>query len=331
MTALERVQQILDTAVKDITNIGPHGPFWRGLSRDEFVVAQVFGLPILALNNPDDSLLVKALEGREPFGTDLTPPTPGASFRRMPGGLPPVEEDDIQFIRQWIADGCPENSGPDLVDLVDETDGGPVAGEQHNAFWRDFDNWAMFQASAEVQSAIGQVFSIHSAWRIFANSQLAADEQSFEAAINTATAKQAVELLAARQQETIAAHYGSPLPLLTLLDVFQRFGADTLPEDPLRPIAPRHNMNGAGMWFIWASFDEACRRLGIAPEFWVAHQRALLVGLLNDGLFRGRFTVNDFTNHESSKEKIREFAQQVANDELNQEIARRFRDSGLNT
>jgi len=52
-------------------------------------------------------------------------------------------------------------------------------------------------------------------------------------------------------------------------------------------------MNGRVMWFYWAAFCDACLRLapspaGIPAEFWVGLGRGVLLGLLNDGLVRGR-------------------------------------------
>ncbi len=81
-----QVKSILEEAVSN-TDIGSHGNFWRGQTRDQFIAMRVFGRPLL-LRRADgtfdeiESNLVKALEGRNPFGSDLG--TPGATFRRMP-------------------------------------------------------------------------------------------------------------------------------------------------------------------------------------------------------------------------------------------------------
>jgi hypothetical protein len=48
VTRYERVLQILDTAIGGPgVNIGVHGAFWRGLTRDQFVAKQVLSLPLL--------------------------------------------------------------------------------------------------------------------------------------------------------------------------------------------------------------------------------------------------------------------------------------------
>jgi hypothetical protein len=105
------VIEILDKAVggPDV-EIGAHGAYWRGLTRDEFVAKKVFGLPVVSLGDGAHSNLVLALKGQTPFGKDLPDHPPGARFRRMPAGLPAVPADSISCIEQWINDGCPEGS-----------------------------------------------------------------------------------------------------------------------------------------------------------------------------------------------------------------------------
>jgi len=110
MTTFSDIVGLLDAAVNN-GDIQAHGPFWRTQSRDDFVQFQVFGqIPLIAKDNagnfdPDNSNLVKALEGRAPFGRDIG--TPGARFPRMPVGFPAMAAADIQVIRDWISQGCP--------------------------------------------------------------------------------------------------------------------------------------------------------------------------------------------------------------------------------
>ena len=109
MTTYPDIVGLLDASVGD-ANIGAHGPFWRQLSRDQFVAYQVFNrIPLLATDaagryDPDESNLVKALEGRDPFGRDQG--VPGARYPRMPKNLPPMPPGDIKTIRDWISAGC---------------------------------------------------------------------------------------------------------------------------------------------------------------------------------------------------------------------------------
>ena len=109
MDRYTRVLAILDASVGGPTApVGAHGAFWRGLSRNQFVAKKVFGLPLIVVGDPGASNLVKALAGEVPFGADLPNAPKDASYNRMPSGRPPVAPDDLAFIKQWIADGCPE-------------------------------------------------------------------------------------------------------------------------------------------------------------------------------------------------------------------------------
>jgi photosystem II stability/assembly factor-like uncharacterized protein len=118
MTRYEHVIEILDNSIGGPEEeIGVHGTFWRGLTRDEFVAKRVRSLNIISLGDGTNSNLVKALKGEAPFGADLPEPPSGALFSRMPAGRTPVTVSDIAFIQQWIDDGC----------LEDEFSGGPGA------------------------------------------------------------------------------------------------------------------------------------------------------------------------------------------------------------
>jgi hypothetical protein len=113
MGQFERVTQILDEAVGGPdASVGAHGPFWRGLTRDQFVAKSVFGVQLIALGQGAGSNLVRALKGEAPFGNDLPDPPPDAQFPRMPAGMDPVAAQDVAFIQQWIDDGCLEGPPP---------------------------------------------------------------------------------------------------------------------------------------------------------------------------------------------------------------------------
>jgi hypothetical protein len=113
MNRFERVTQILDDAIGGpAASIGAHGTFWRGLTRDQFIATNVFGLDVISAGQGAASNLVKALKGETPFGSDLPDPPQDASFPRMPAGLDPVAAQDIAFIEQWIDEGCLEDPLP---------------------------------------------------------------------------------------------------------------------------------------------------------------------------------------------------------------------------
>jgi hypothetical protein len=138
MTRFERVIQILDDAIGGPgVNIAVHGAFWRGVTRDQFVVKQVQGLDLLVVGNGIASNLVKALKGESPFGADLPDPPPGARFDRMPSGLDPVSAENIAFIQKWIDDACPEDlfvPAP-AVELKWRPTNAPVASSRTDDIW----------------------------------------------------------------------------------------------------------------------------------------------------------------------------------------------------
>lgn len=110
MTRYERVQQILDGAIGGPNvQIGVHGAFWRGLTRDQFIAKQIRGLVLVTLGDSANSTIIHALKGEAPFGADLDDPPAGALFSRMPAGMPPVLDADIAFIQKWIDERAPED------------------------------------------------------------------------------------------------------------------------------------------------------------------------------------------------------------------------------
>jgi len=328
-----RVKAILDTAVAGQNNIGPHGPFWRGLTRDQFVAKKVFQQQLVVPGNTADSKILNALRGQAPFGADIG--TAGATFRRMPAGLPPVPAGDIAFIETWIADGCPDDPPPVLppgapAEMFSDCTGSLATAEQHVAFWREFDDWAMFHITPDVEAAEGSVFGFAAAWFALAKDQEnQAKRDAWTAAISTPQVQGAAAMLSQRQRQTTESHYGAPIPLLALLDGFQNFGADTLPDDPQRPADTRHRMDGAQMWFVWSALAEACITLNVASEFWSFFTRGILCGLLNDGVFRGRYTVNGFAATTEGQLAILKFVQQIPVADLPSELRHRYAESGL--
>jgi hypothetical protein len=321
MNRYERVIEILDNAVGGpAAQVGFHGAFWRNKTRDEFVAHVQFGQRLVVLNDPASSALVRALKGEDPFD--------GNPFGRMPsGGNPPVPAEEIAFIEEWISDGSPEDEAPSEIIAVDEVAGAAASDEACNTYWREFDQWSLVDRTPEVDAAIGRFFGIVRRWLDLATGQ--GREADWDAAIQEAETHTAIALLAARQAETVTSNFGNPVPLLTMLDCYDRFGGNRLPPDPLRPSEPLHNMNGAIMWFFWSAFADACLRLEIEPTFWRGHLRAILLGMLNDGVFRGRFTVAGFEPTESGRQAMNAHVRALEVDNLVAEAVQRYRESGL--
>ena len=106
MKTFARVKEILDKSV-DGEQIGAHGAFWRALDLPGFVLKRVYGKQLVVPGDPGSSNLVLALRGQTPFGSDTG--NSEAAYPRMPAARPPVSTDDIQFIEQWIKDGCQDS------------------------------------------------------------------------------------------------------------------------------------------------------------------------------------------------------------------------------
>ena len=126
MNRFTEIKNILENAVEN-TDIIAHGNFWRDISRDDFINFQFRGQKLITEKadgtfDENESNLIKALQGRAPFGRDIG--TTGARFRRMPAGFPPVPPDKISIVRQWIKDGCPddEETTPQPASLSFEAD-----------------------------------------------------------------------------------------------------------------------------------------------------------------------------------------------------------------
>lgn len=98
----KEVIEILDRSVGGPdAPVGAHGASWRGKTRDQFLELSIFGRKLIKLGDPENSNLILALKGEAPFD--------GSSFKRMPsGGRPPVPDQEIELLANWIRQGCPE-------------------------------------------------------------------------------------------------------------------------------------------------------------------------------------------------------------------------------
>ncbi|MGH3872781.1 MAG: ferritin-like domain-containing protein [Pseudonocardiaceae bacterium] len=107
---------ILEEAVRGFT-IGRHGNLWSERTRDQFLDVRFFGQQPVRLN-PDGTV------DRNPANAPLVQRLEGPTFR-MPLFRPPVPEARIGFIRQWIAEGCPDDSPPGQIGVEHERDPEP--------------------------------------------------------------------------------------------------------------------------------------------------------------------------------------------------------------
>jgi hypothetical protein len=84
------------------TNILPSGMNFSSTGDSFAALVGVTSIQVSALDrvepgNPDDSYLIRKLEGTQSVGM------------RMPQGGPFLDQDTIDTIRQWISDGAPNN------------------------------------------------------------------------------------------------------------------------------------------------------------------------------------------------------------------------------
>lgn len=230
---------------------------------------------------------------------------------------------DIEFIEKWITEGCLEDlwppAGPEAA-LEDEGDS-----QQHIAYWREFDNRTLFNPTAEVQAAIEAIMPRMGVWRRFVKGQIS--EADWEAVLPPLASH--ITRLHEVQRETVESFYGSPVQRPSFFESYQDFGANTLPDDPLRPQDPRHTMNGSTMWFIWSAFADACLRSNLASDFLDVQIRGILIGAANDGLFRGRFAVQGFPATPEGQAQIISRFSELASADLPGELAQRYLDTGL--
>jgi len=114
-TDFRKVVRILEDAVRGFT-IGGHTNFWAGKTREEFLD----GSPRPVNRNPDGGV------DRDPNASPLVQRLEGtAPGNRMPRFRPPVPDDRIGFIRQWITEGCSDNDPPGQVGVEHERDPEP--------------------------------------------------------------------------------------------------------------------------------------------------------------------------------------------------------------
>jgi hypothetical protein len=101
-TTFKDVQAILENSVNG-EDIGSHGNFWRTTLEDFKTLVLFKGTArekqVLIVGDGKNSNLIKALRGEPPFDGTYAP--------QMPDGYPPVPDNKIDQISQWIDAGCP--------------------------------------------------------------------------------------------------------------------------------------------------------------------------------------------------------------------------------
>ncbi|MGQ0717121.1 MAG: ferritin-like domain-containing protein [Pseudonocardiales bacterium] len=140
-TGFKKVVTILEEAVRGFS-IGGHSNFyWAGNTREQFLAVPVPFQPV-QLNpdgsvdrDPDTAPLVQRLEGT-------------AEGNRMPRFRPPVPEHRVGFVRQWIAEGGPDET-PGEIGIKHQRDPKPepVAAQDPLSYESDIKN--LFRANPD--------------------------------------------------------------------------------------------------------------------------------------------------------------------------------------
>jgi hypothetical protein len=106
-TGFVKVVTILDEAVRGFRITKAHLSFWDRLNRDGFVNADVPGGHPVALDggavvtDPDQALLLKRI-------THVNPNPDQPDRVRMPRFRPPVPDERVAYLRQWVTLGAPD-------------------------------------------------------------------------------------------------------------------------------------------------------------------------------------------------------------------------------
>ncbi len=100
-TRYEQVKEILDKAAASSTaNYEGAGTFWQN-SLAEFLTSTVGGVRMVESGNSKASGLIRGLRGDTPFD--------GSRYPALPWGGTTVAAADVDFIAEWIDDGCRED------------------------------------------------------------------------------------------------------------------------------------------------------------------------------------------------------------------------------
>jgi hypothetical protein len=88
-----------------------HGRWWRTMDYNTFITdGKVKGERVVAVGDPDNSIMIHALRGDTP---DFDDNNPNARFGRMPQNANAFfESTDIDEIADWIKRGCPNGQTP---------------------------------------------------------------------------------------------------------------------------------------------------------------------------------------------------------------------------
>lgn len=278
MTRFRDVQHILDRVLGGVPKPN-HGTFWRGVTRDQFVALEIFGVRMVVPGEPDRSGLLSVLSGRPPF----------ALSGDDPGIRPHASRQDIETIRAWIAAGCPD--APGLEGLAVSPAGATVSDDAHVLYWRGVDFFFLpGLSSPETGTHVGRMHV--RAFRPWHASRIEGQAGIWDAYMAQADVQESFRYIRLHQTRLIEAAYAASQD--NLLNSFWKFGGNLLPLDPQTAIPPQRTMNSPYDWFFWAPYIDMSLQAADAGDADLRLARAWQVGIAADGLLRRRIPIAEF-------------------------------------
>ncbi len=298
MPNFHEIQMLLDKVLGP-TPAGNHGAFWRGKTRDEFVELAVFGIKIIEPGAPEKSPLIGAMRGSTPYGSERSQKSNDQMWLCLAAEQPAATKEDIEFVSNWIAQGCPDEHPTAEVRALAIVEN--VDDETHVKYWRSIDFF--FLPSLASPETRDHVLRLHmdafGPWK--ASNILDQGADAWNNYMNRADVQESFRHVRFHQTRIIEDFYGTSQD--NLLDSLWKFGGDLLPPDPQIGIPPKRTMNSPYDWFWWIPYLEMSLRAGDATESDIRLARAWQVGIIADGLVRGRLDIPEFQATDPSLEQ----------------------------
>ena len=303
MTTFRDVQEILDRALGG-PRLANHGMFWRGVTRDQFVALEVFGLRMVVPGEPGRSGLISALKGAPPF----------VDIGDDPKARPLASGQDIETISTWIAQGCPDNyAARDRGAVASEAV--TVSDNDHVLYWRGVDFFFLpTLSSAETKPHVNRLHMLaFFKWK--ETHLLGGSATAWADYMALPDVQESFKYVRHHYQRLIEEAYGASQD--NLFDALWKFGANLLPPDPQVAIPSRRTMNSPYDWFFWAPYIDMSLRVGDSGDADLRLARAWQVGIAADGLKRGRLVIPDFdANDASVDQKVKTAFEMAQKDDL---------------
>lgn len=178
-----------------------------------------------------------------------------------------------------------------------------------------------------MQDGVGEFFGAVANWLAFATNPAA--EPARANAIAQPAAREAISLLSSRQAETIRQHFGNPVQFLTLLDAYERFGDNSLPDDPLRPARPRHSMDAPANVVQLGGIRRCLPAAGLRAPNLAGPPARNLAGPVQRRSLPGPLHGNQVPSHAAGKQAMRDHVRNLDDAALQPELRARFAASGF--